>query len=184
MMTKTNNKDNLNCLRIDEKENAIDSLEMSLSFLKKTKENKFYWKWVIIAIYNALYGFMVCALTQGNPDNVLKGSNSYLISFKDALERIQKKEYLGCFGVKPIILDQKDKKDMEILQKILRNNFEHFSPKAWIIELSGMSIIMNTGLKIIKDLCNLGIMFTFNEDQLKHIKKLSNEIKLILQNEH
>jgi len=48
-------------IRIDEYDNVIDNLEMAAHFLEHISPS-IKWKWVTIAIYQALYGFLICAL--------------------------------------------------------------------------------------------------------------------------
>ena len=47
-------------LYLDELENAIDNLEMVPHFLEEINSTM-KWKWTIIALHQALYGFAVCA---------------------------------------------------------------------------------------------------------------------------
>ena len=58
------------CLRIDEKENAIDSLQKATEFLKNTKNDQLYWKWFIVAIHHAVYHFMLLALQNSDQSNL------------------------------------------------------------------------------------------------------------------
>jgi len=48
-------------LRLDEIENAIDNLEMVQHFLEHIPSD-LKWKWTIISLHQALYGFLICAL--------------------------------------------------------------------------------------------------------------------------
>ncbi len=94
--------------RIDERQNAFDSLQKTAEFLGKVKDDEFYWKWTMIALHNALYGSMVLALQATNPpatvkdekkseqirkrkkkDPTLEIDDDYLIGFYDAYKRIQ-----------------------------------------------------------------------------------------------
>lgn len=56
-------------ISIDEKENAIDSLETTVSFLNRDDNLK--WKWVVIALHHSLYSFCISALEHGNYEQVL-----------------------------------------------------------------------------------------------------------------
>jgi len=58
-------------IETDTEENALDSLEMSAEFLSRS-DMKHQWKWVSIALFNALYGFCIAAIRGTNPDRVLK----------------------------------------------------------------------------------------------------------------
>ncbi len=50
---------------------AVISLEMLCEQLPKVIDNPHYWKWIVIALHNALQGFMVLALKGSNGLNVL-----------------------------------------------------------------------------------------------------------------
>src|SRR5215212_3238896 len=49
-------------LRIDTNADAVDSLEMTARFLEEAANDPRRWKWVLIALYTAIQGFMVLAL--------------------------------------------------------------------------------------------------------------------------
>lgn len=63
------NRESSTSLYIDEKENAIDSLETALQFLERNDNLK--WKWFAFAIHHSLYSFCISALENGNYENVL-----------------------------------------------------------------------------------------------------------------
>jgi len=58
-------------LSTDEALEAVVSLEMVSHTLPKVIENLHYWKWVLIALHNALQGYMVLALKGPDSLNVL-----------------------------------------------------------------------------------------------------------------
>ena len=57
---------------IDEKNNALDYLEMSVRSLMEVERTPWAWKWVCIALHGALYGFGVCALQGTNYESVIE----------------------------------------------------------------------------------------------------------------
>lgn len=75
--------------RFTEGSNSIDYLEKAVSFIKSAENKPEDWKWVILAVQGALYGFMICNLKGTAPDNVSKGKSQDLISFDEALRRCQ-----------------------------------------------------------------------------------------------
>ncbi len=60
-------------LNVDSRQNAIDSLETSVTFLRR--DDDWRWKWLAIAVHHALYSFSVTALEDGNPMWVLTGNS-------------------------------------------------------------------------------------------------------------
>jgi hypothetical protein len=94
-----------NWLRTDEKENAVDSLEMTAEFLinLENTNRSGLWKWISISLFNALYGFCICAIQGTNSDRVKefdkkKGQfKGKLISFQEALRRTQDNGWMRQF---------------------------------------------------------------------------------------
>lgn len=79
-------------LRLPEEENALDYLRKAHDYIFQTGKNVIAWKWVILALHDALYGFAICALKGTNSDRVTyqtKRGEVRLISFDEALKRCQ-----------------------------------------------------------------------------------------------
>jgi hypothetical protein len=57
-------------LRFTEETNALDYLEKAYFFIRETEYNRTAWKWVILSLHGALYGFAICALKGTNPERV------------------------------------------------------------------------------------------------------------------
>lgn len=138
-------------LYLDERSNAVDSLEKFCEFVEKIEEDEWYLKWAIIAADTALYGFMICAINYYacNPKSVVDSRRSgvseeslkvgapltirdigkwKMISFEDALKNVIQSPYL------PISLDEKDKQQLLHFHRELRGKFEHFMPFRWRID--------------------------------------------------
>src|SRR4030067_991618 len=75
-------------LRLTEEINALDYLQQAHNFLLHTEKNPIFWKWVIISLYGALYGFAICAL---------KGTNYHMVTFetKKGLRKLITFDVLG-----------------------------------------------------------------------------------------
>jgi hypothetical protein len=58
-------------MRTDETLEAVFSLEMVCDQLPRAQHNIHYWKWVVIALHNALQGYMVLALRGSDGLNIL-----------------------------------------------------------------------------------------------------------------
>jgi hypothetical protein len=146
-------------LRIDEKENAIDSLEMTARLILELKATNLsrLWKWISISLFNALYGFCICAIQGTNPDRVKErdcktgGFKDKLIGFEEAFNRIQQDEWMKQYtGSKTLSPTGDQKISIRKLKDEIRNNFEHFTPKGWSIEISGMPKIVLDVVDIIE----------------------------------
>jgi len=135
-------------LRLDELSNAIDNLEMCAQFVA-TLPHPVRWKWAILALHQALYGFAICAVKGTDDTSVLKPRKSSkepkLISIWEALRRADDTQFLWP-GSAPIQLTSPERKALERLFSEFRNGFEHFQPAGWSIEVSGMPSLFRTAL--------------------------------------
>lgn len=140
-----------NWLRLDELENAIDNLEMCARLLA-TIDSERRWKWGILTLHQALYGFAICAVgSHTDPLSVLrnpKNHESHLISVQEALKRCKDRKILGP-SVTPLTTTPDEDQALDRLIIEFRNGFEHFRPAAWSIETSGMPELFQHALRVI-----------------------------------
>lgn len=94
---------------------------------------------MIITLHSALYGFAISAIKGMNSDSVVtrnKKGHERLIDFNEALKRCQDPVWMRVnINYEPFEFSDSQKKSIRKLHKVLRNNFEHFTPKSWSIEL-------------------------------------------------
>ena len=57
-------------LRLTEETNALDYLERVVGFIRETEKNRLAWKWVVLSLHSALYGFAICACRGTDYENV------------------------------------------------------------------------------------------------------------------
>ena len=77
---------------IDEKTNALDSLEAAAAFIRRQDDLR--WKWVCLAIHDALYGFCILSLSNGGPVDVTESrESSCTVQFGDDPPLTPKKEF-------------------------------------------------------------------------------------------
>lgn len=69
-------------LRTDELENAIDYLEKA-TFHFNNREDAYWFKWLMISLHGALYGFGVCAVKGIRPERVMKFKKSKFEQMKN-----------------------------------------------------------------------------------------------------
>jgi len=176
-----------NWLRTNEKENAVDSLEMTVELLMRLKDTNrsLLWKWISISLFNALYGFCICAIQGTNPDRVKeldKKTGQFkdkLIRFQEALKRTQENGWMLQYThSRPLSLTRDQKKSVEKLRKGVRNNFEHFIPKGWSIEISGMPKIVLDVVEVIEFLA-LSSGNPIWDTGLDHERRIRNAIDTI-----
>lgn len=162
----------------DEKANAIDFLAMASRFRMEAETDPTRWKWIFIAAHGALYGFMICALTKTSYRNVCeydRKAQKYtdrLISFPEALERVQNSNYMcGYVDAAPLHLSGVQLADISTLTKLLRNSFEHFTPKLWAIEMAGLPRILSTAADLIEALAFTSRTVFWTDTQARQIQE-------------
>ena len=152
-------------LRLSEETNALDYLEKAFYYICQTETNIIVWKWVVLALHDALYGFAICACKVTNPDNVTsKERGNWLIGFDKALERCQDPNQPAMS--KHLQLSDQQKESIRKL-KHFRDNFEHYMPKRWSIEIHVMPQIAIDVLNVISSLVRKGIYIHLSQNQKK-----------------
>lgn len=167
-------------LRLNERTNALDSLEQVYNFLQQAEHDLQRWKWVIIALDAALYGFAICACAGTDWRNVTT-KKGHLINLNDALARCQDTKWMRrlSFG-KPLVSSPSQRKSIDYVHKIFRNKFIHFSPKGWSIELHGIPSIVMDVLDVIRFLAIDTKYVSLNSTQSRIVKSLVYQTRLIL----
>jgi hypothetical protein len=175
-----------NWLRTDEAKDVLSSLRHAIACLELAKTDKHANKWLILALLSALQGACVCHLTGTDlhgaldersterllevDENRRKGLQNDLPKLKIAglfelLKRVREPESAG---------DRSNEKGIEIrdpelvwLERIsteIRNQFVHFSPMVWSIELSGVPDLAGLVVRIIRDIRSVGWAFRKKDD--------------------
>lgn len=151
--------------RFDEFEDAVLSIELAAEKFVQVKNSPALWKWVILAMQNAVQGAMVLALAGTDGCGALysksqKQNREWLqtptqerprrdmANYKTLLERIQRPERLE--GPVPS-LSEEDCRNLERLNE-LRRQFAHYNPTVWGIELQYMLNIMPVAADIFEHL--------------------------------
>ena len=119
-------------LRFTEETNALDNLERAGEFIVKTPSSRESWKWVVLALHGALYGFAISACKGTDYETVVKKTkrgHERLITFDEALRMCQDEQWMGTlYGGEPLKLSENQKDSIRRLKETLRNNFEHYIP--------------------------------------------------------
>jgi hypothetical protein len=160
--------------------NAIDFFERASKFLHETHTNSGAWKWVLIALHGALYGFAICNCRGSDCDSVTtkkKSNDRHLISFTEALNRCQNPVFMNTTILsKPLLLNKDQAASIEKLQNTLRNRFMHFTPNFWELETSGLPIIATHCVEVIRFLAlETGNFPLSYENQYRHVEAVAIE---------
>jgi hypothetical protein len=186
-------------LRWTEASNALDNLQTAQDFLRQVDNRPMAWKWVILSLHDALYGFMICALMGTNPDNVtyplrdkegkeiLDKQSSLvrrLINFRSALKRCRKDNSRGIWLRRhPLKTTPDQKHSVERLQKQFRNTFAHYQPSGWSIELFIMPDMIGDVLAVLRSLVidtNAIVHLHLTEKEKKQLKSLLYQCPRVL----
>ncbi len=172
-------------MRYDERTNALDYLEKCYNFIKTVEKERQNWKWVIITLHSAIYGFAISACRGTNYQSVIiktpKG-HEILIDFDEAMKRCQDTRWMMVnTDYKLFKLSPQQKESLRSLHKVFRNNFEHFTPKSWSIEIHDMPIMILDCLEILKYLViNSDVAWRLKSSGLRRVKSiLFNSRKII-----
>ena|SRR3990167_3541794 len=188
-----------NFLTTNERTNSVDYLLRSYEFIVQTKTNVHAWKWAIIALHGALYGFAICACRGSNNEFVAPArrtkegkdlKNPRLIGIDDALEACQNPTKMGMFDrSNHLQLSDQQKNSIRRLISAFRNNFEHYIPRTWLIDLAGMANIFVDVLDVIYFLALKTNNFRLTSTQKRKVrsaifqsKKLLKQSKYFIEN--
>ena len=138
----------------DEYEEIVATLRACRHFLSLATQDVTYWKWVFIALHNIVQGCMVIALTRSDSfgateakqekawreadakGNPLPTDQPKLLKFLKLYEKIQKTDRLPDSSAERFVSQGSQSASIKKLN-FLRNEFIHFTPKGWSLDLSG-----------------------------------------------
>ncbi len=175
--------DNDNYLSTDEAHDVLISLSEVLHQMERVAQGDIHcWKWAVIAMASAVNGAMTCHLSGSMQAGALTEVDARatidalqndkhdklpqrpkLANPHELLKRVRREdkrlERAGCV----LTLNVEQKRAFKRLFE-LRNDFSHFEPKGWSIEVSGMPSIMLESLKIIEQIYSAGWAFRHLDD--------------------
>lgn len=140
-------------LRTDEEAEAANAMQMAARFSDNLERDTRLWRWVIIALHNAAQGVMVLSLRHGNGLLALtedcfkqwmeahKNQTPYpeekLDSYLNLYKKVKHTETGQIGGNKRFIARGTEGGHIKRLNT-LRNEFIHFTPKGWSLEVNGL----------------------------------------------
>lgn len=174
---------------------AVVSLAMVSETLPKVTKVSHYWKWVIIAMHNALQGYMVLALRGTCGLNVLdkkcreeliaarkRGSkdlpNLRLDGFMDLYQKIKRdKQMLLYTNSKSFRPRGSQTESVKSLNR-LRNDFIHFLPKCLSVQVDGLPRVIKDCSDIVEFLAfECGNVVWYEEENKSKTGKLIATIR-------
>lgn len=177
-------------LRTDEREEAVRSLEWAEIQARALLDDPYQWKWVLISLHNAVQGFMVLALWDGNGllalrDKVAaKWLEAYrnggpypaekLDEFLNLYKKVKDENNFHVIGAGPFSPSATHDNSFECLNSF-RNEFIHFTPKGWSLELAGLP-------RVCLDVLDLAEFFGWKSTAIlwykqDHVKRAKRALK-------
>lgn len=167
-------------LRTTEHEEATSALEAVAEWSGRVEREIGYWRWVVLALHNTTQGFMVLALRGSDGlrplrnDIAAKWLTAYreggqypvekLDSFPNLYKKVQSDTMLFFVHSKKVIPSRTLDRSMTKLNS-LRNDFVHFLPKSWSLEVSGLPEICLDCLALVEFLAwECGNIIWHNEE--------------------
>lgn len=178
-------------LRTDTTKEAFKSLEKLDETLSLVTTDAYQWKWAIIILHNCMQAFMVLALEGTNQIDVVKNRDKYAdclyklsqniemdADMKKILSNAQLDFFMNLYSkIKDtsntqqlwndsmFVATEKQDDAMELLNDY-RNQFIHFFPFSWGIELTRLSGIFVPAIALIQFMINHGIfMYKFEDEE-------------------
>ncbi|MGE0465308.1 MAG: hypothetical protein AB7P44_02540 [Steroidobacteraceae bacterium] len=152
-----------NWLRTDEREDIIASLRMLSASCDQAKTDVGAWKWIVIGIHSALQSAIDFHLGFGNDllvarqedarawltayENGTPHSDLMMDNFLSLYDKLKRHTILG-YQFAP----RGQQGDSIKRLNRFRNEFTHFMPKGWSIELTGLPTISIDCLAIVEEL--------------------------------
>ena len=152
-------------LRTGEHEEAVRSLEWTARQADEVSSDPYLWKWVLISLHNAVQGFMVLSLWNGNGLLALRDrvAAKWIAAHEDGgpypVEKLD--EFLNLYskvknasnfhfeGVGPFLPGSTHDESIKRLNDF-RNEFIHFTPKGWSLELAVLPRICLDALDVVQ----------------------------------
>lgn len=148
----------------DESEEAISALEMVTEALVGVEGDLYRWKWAIIALHSAVQGFLVLALKGSAGLDVLTKDEARvwteavkrgeprpgnrLDTYLNLYKKSKGKRMLKYVHSRPFKPTGTQSTSIKKLNS-LRNEFVHFIPKGWLLEVSGLPQIFDDCLALV-----------------------------------
>lgn len=174
----------------DETEDVAGSVRYALLCLNLVARDDQAWKWLALALHSALQGACVCHLTTtaapvgavternarvwleffeaSREDKTVRPPETYIMALPDLLKAVRRANSAGD-GRNGSAIQVSDS-ELEWLGRFhstIRNQFVHFSPLGWSIEVSGIPSLAELIARIIRDILDCGWGFRHNDIEWK-----------------
>lgn len=191
-----------NWVRTDEAEDVAGSIRHALRVIDYVREDPLAWKWFAMALHSALQGACIChltttaapigAVTDRNASSWLKyfedsRSNlnakppkTYLMTLPDLMKAVRKPYSAGDkSNANGVAISESELVRLCQFHENIRNQFVHFEPMVWSIEVSGMPGIAHLIARIVEEIVQVG--WAFRHQTLSQSEDMRVSLKALAQ---
>jgi hypothetical protein len=150
-------------VRFNEQEDVIASTDLLALVVPTLRTKPTNWKWVILAAHSGLQGALVCAIQDSTGTSVLKKQSAtemllawlenpvgvHPFQYLESYPGLSNKKCRNKYPESKVIVQQL--KDLKKLHNEFRNNFTHFAPMQWSIEVAGLPRIAKAAVDMIEE---------------------------------
>ena len=193
--------ENAGWLRVDEREDLVNSLEHAVEIARTVRSEPLNWKWLLLIVHNALQGALVSVLTgthgvgalekkcmtawlewheKGRAGKKEPPPKEFLASPLELYRRGKQKKFMCEFGGSPIRTTKDEDADVRRLNWF-RTELIHFKSRTWYIEIEGLPGIVLTAMQVIEQLLNHpALAFRLKKDPATRAAAAIGELRRIL----
>ena len=162
-------------MRTDEREDLLSSLQLVRVSARECRNDVQFWKWMLVGSHSSLQAAIVFHLSFGNDLLVAKPAHAkkwleahrsggdypdmHMDFFLDLYEKAKSHEVLGFRLITEVAQDESVKRLLE-----LRNDFVHFMPKGWSIELAMLPGVCLHSLEVVAAIAQGPIQMRWETD--------------------
>lgn len=168
-----------NWIQTDEVEDVAGSIRHAIRACQFAGEDPQAWKWVVLALHSALQGACVCHLTgttaplgavtkrnasewltyleesRTNPD--ARPPKTHLMNLPDLLEAVRRPRSAGDHSNDAgVTVSETELLWLRRFHDDIRNQFVHFEPNGWSIDVSGIPELARLIGRIISEILEMG----------------------------
>lgn len=189
-----------NWIHTDEAEDVAGAIRQALRSYQDTKVDEQAWKYMLIALHSALQGACVCHLsTTAQPIGAITDKNTaewmkyfeesrtnpaaeppektYLLNAYDLAKRIRMPNSAGDGAPNAVTITDAELQWIKRIHDEVRNEFIHFSPKGWSLEVSGIPELAKLVSRIIGEIIHHG--WAFRHQSSEWIAKLQSDLAVL-----
>lgn len=183
----------------DEAHDVAGSIRHALRCFDFVGEDPQAWKCVVLALHGALQGACIChltttaapigAVTKKNAEewleyfeasrmrSDLKAPRTVLMTLPELLKAVRKPNSAGWGASREVEISDRELSWLKRIHDDLRNQFVHFEPKGWAIEVSGVPEVARLIARIVNDILDCGWAFRhLDEAELVSLRQSLNDL--------